>query len=294
MIEVSDSRYPSIEKVADNIVKSCEAKGFKTQYEKALFLHDWITNNASYDHSLEYDGESGVLIRGTGTCESYHRAFTLLLNRMGIQCERATGNGHVWSCVKLDGKWTQIDPTWNGEKYTGSLAFMNHLYFGITDDMMKQVHSDHKPNASRPCTSYDSNYFLRSGEISRWTAPPRAADSCARQGWPADELHLGGRKELLPQCVQHRVSASCLSADEYELGAREHDNNGVLRENRFDERLLQRDGQEKGAGDRRGRRWLSTRVFVWLKRLIFLPGEGARKGDGIVEEDLGEVVVLLF
>ena len=171
MIEVSDSRYPSIEKVADNIVKSCEAKGFKTQYEKALFLHDWITNNASYDHSLEYDGESGVLIRGTGTCESYHRAFTLLLNRMGIQCERATGNGHVWSCVKLDGKWTQIDPTWNGDGHTGDLAFMNHLYFGITDDMMKQVHSEHKPNASRPCTSYDSNYFLRSGEISRWTTP---------------------------------------------------------------------------------------------------------------------------
>ncbi|WP_242370361.1 S8 family serine peptidase [Adlercreutzia muris] len=170
-IEVSDSRYPSIEKVADNIVKSCEAKNFKTQYEEALFLHDWIINNASYDHSLEFDGESGVLIRGKGTCESYHRAFTLLLNRMGIQCERATGNGHVWSCVKLDGKWTQIDPTWNGDGHTGDLAFMNHLYFGITDDMMKQVHSEHKPNASRPCTSYDSNYFLRSGEISRWTTP---------------------------------------------------------------------------------------------------------------------------
>ena len=170
-LTVSDSRYPSIEQVVANIVDQCKSKGFKTEYEKALFLHDWIINNATYDNSLLYDGESGVLIRGTGTCESYHRAFALLLKRMGISCERATGNGHVWSCVKLDGKWTQIDPTWNGEEHSGDLAYLRHLYFGITDDMTKLVHSEHKPVSTRPCTTYDSNYFLRSGEISRWTTP---------------------------------------------------------------------------------------------------------------------------
>lgn len=170
-ITVSDSRYPSIEQVVTGIVNQCKSKGFKTEYEKALFLHDWIINNATYDNSLLYDGESGVLIRGTGTCESYHRAFALLLKRMGISCERATGNGHVWSCVKLDGKWTQIDPTWNGEEHSGDLAYLRHLYFGITDDMTKLVHSEHKPVSTRPCTTYDNNYFLRSGEISRWTTP---------------------------------------------------------------------------------------------------------------------------
>lgn len=170
-ITVSDSRYPSIEQVVTGIVNQCKSKGFKTEYEKALFLHDWVINNATYDNSLLYDGESGVLIRGTGTCESYHRAFALLLKRMGISCERATGNGHVWSCVKLDGKWTQIDPTWNGEEHSGDLAYLRHLYFGITDDMTKLVHSEHKPVSTRPCTTYDNNYFLRSGEISRWTTP---------------------------------------------------------------------------------------------------------------------------
>lgn len=168
---ISDEATLSLDEVADGIVKECLAAGCSTDYEKALYFHDWIINHSEYDNSGIYMGADGVLLRGKGTCESYYRALALLLGKVGIPSERAEGNGHVWSCVRLDGEWTQIDATWNGGKYSESMDYMNHLYFGVTDEMIKKVHSDHEPVNSRLCTSYERNYFIRSGEISRWTDP---------------------------------------------------------------------------------------------------------------------------
>ena len=168
---ITDENAQSLDDVANNIVDECLAAGCKTDYEKALYFHDWIIDHAEYDHSGTYMGAEGVLIRGKGTCESYYRALELLLGKVGIPSERAEGNGHVWSCVRLDGEWTQIDATWDGGSYSKDLEYMQHLYFGVTDEMIKKAHSDHKPVDSRPCISYERNYFVRSGEISRWTDP---------------------------------------------------------------------------------------------------------------------------
>lgn len=168
---ITDETVQSLDDVANGIVNDCLAAGYRTDYEKALYFHDWIIDHAAYDHSGTYMGAEGVLLRGKGTCESYYRALALLLGKVGIPSERAEGNGHVWSCVRLDGEWTQIDATWDGGGYSGDLAYMRHLYFGVTDDMIKKAHSDHEPVDGRPCTSYERNYFIRSGEISRWTSP---------------------------------------------------------------------------------------------------------------------------
>ena len=170
-LTIDDPSAPSLETIASGIAADCNKQGFKTEYDKALYLHDRIIDNAEYDHSLVYMGASGVLLRGKGTCESYHRAFALLLRQVGIQCYRAEGNGHVWSCIKLDGEWTQVDPTWNGGTHPDSIGYQDHFYFGITDEMTKLVHSEHAPVASRPCNSLDRNYFIRSGEIAKWSDP---------------------------------------------------------------------------------------------------------------------------
>lgn len=170
-LTIDDPSAPSLETIASGIAADCNKQGFKTEYDKALYLHDRIIDNVEYDHSLVYMGASGVLLRGKGTCESYHRAFALLLQQVRIQCYRAEGNGHVWSCIKLDGEWTQVDPTWNGGTHPDSIGYQDHFYFGITDEMTKLVHSEHAPVASRPCNSLDRNYFIRSGEIVKWSDP---------------------------------------------------------------------------------------------------------------------------
>lgn len=169
-ITVNDPSAVSVDQEAANIANSILAKGYTSEYDKALEAHDIIAARATYDYSFTYDGVSGVLLRRTGTCESYHRAFALVLSKLGIACERAEGNDHVWSCVKLDGKWTQIDLTWDdSESATGDYAFLSHAYFGMTDEIAQMVHSDHNANTDRPCNDLSNNYFVRSGQIKDWS-----------------------------------------------------------------------------------------------------------------------------
>lgn len=112
-ITIQDAAYPSVEQIVDRVSAEC-LKSCSTDYDKALWLHDWIIKNAEYDNSYTYCSAEGVLARKIGTCESYHRAYVLLLDKVGIQTGRITGNGHVWTAVKIDGKWYQVDTTWDG------------------------------------------------------------------------------------------------------------------------------------------------------------------------------------
>ena len=172
-INIQDSKYPSVKQKVDDIVAQCLADGKSTDYEKALWLHDWIINNADYDYDdVSYCSAEGVLARGVGTCESYHRAYVMLLNKAGIQTGRIEGNGHVWTAVKMDGNWYQVDTTWDdmGSSFQGT--YYEHLYFGLTDYIIGLVHSDHKTAVpGYESTALENNYFIKTGGIKRWSDP---------------------------------------------------------------------------------------------------------------------------
>ncbi len=171
VLKIEDSRYPAVDQLVNTIADQC-LKECSTDFEKALWLHDWILDNADYDYSYSYCSAEGVLARGTGTCEAYHRAYVMLLNKVGIQTGRITGNGHVWTAVKMNGNWYQVDSTWDDKGENVFYEYEEHLYFGITDSIMGLVHSDHK--AAVPgyeSTALENNYFIYTGEISRWSDP---------------------------------------------------------------------------------------------------------------------------
>jgi hypothetical protein len=160
-----------VESKVSALAAECEAE-CSTDYEKALWFHDWIINNAEYDYEYKYCSAEGVLARGTGTCEAYHRAYVMLLNKVGIETGRIEGNGHVWTAVKMDGKWYQVDTTWDdmGDAYKGT--DYEHMYFGLTDEIIGLVHSDHASAvAGYESYSYEDNYFIKSGQISKWLDP---------------------------------------------------------------------------------------------------------------------------
>ena len=143
-----------------------------TDFEKAVWLHDWILDHADYDYSYSYCSAEGVLARGIGTCESYHKAYVMLLNKAGIATGRITGNGHVWTAVRMDGKWYQVDSTWDdmGAQYKGT--YYEHMYFGLSDYIMGLVHSDHTSAVSGyESTSLENNYFIKTGMITQWSEP---------------------------------------------------------------------------------------------------------------------------
>lgn len=171
ILNIHDSQYPSVEQIVENTVADC-VQSCTTDFEKAVWLHDWILDHADYDYSFSYCSAEGVLARGKGTCEAYHRAYVMLLNKAGIATGRITGNGHVWTAVRMDGKWYQVDSTWDdlGAQYKGT--YYEHMYFGITDYIIGLVHSDHSSaTPGYESTSLENNYFIKTGMITQWSDP---------------------------------------------------------------------------------------------------------------------------
>ncbi len=167
-VTINDPNYPTKEKVADRIASECKRKNFSTDYEKALWLHDWLLNHCEYD--IRYCNPEGALVRGEGNCEAYHGAFMMLLERVGIPCGRITGNGHVWTAAQLDGDWCQIDVTWDDYPQLTGYSDLKHLYFGLDDKLMGFAHSDH----TGAVAGYESNtlknhYYIKSGEIKKYS-----------------------------------------------------------------------------------------------------------------------------
>lgn len=170
----NDDAYPAVSAIVKSAVDKCSADTDGSDYARALWLHDWTLDRLEYDHSLNWCSAESGLTRHQGTCESYQRIYSKLLDAAGIANGRITGNGHTWNAVKIDGKWCQMDLTWDdtSDNWYGDLD-QRHLYFGLTDELMAIAHSDHTANYQKADYAYRStdlsnNYFVRNGKADEW------------------------------------------------------------------------------------------------------------------------------
>ena len=173
-VTVNDAARPSVTQIVNNAVDLCRQETNRSEYDMALWLHDWTLDQLEYDHSLNWCSAESGLTRHTGTCESYQRIYSKLLDAAGIANGRITGNGHTWNAVKIEGKWCQMDLTWDdtSDNWYGDLD-QRHLYFGLTDELMTIAHSDHTANYQKDGYAYRStdlsnNYFVRNGKADEW------------------------------------------------------------------------------------------------------------------------------
>lgn len=173
-VTVNDAARPSVTQNVNNAVAQCGQETSGSEYDMALWLHDWTLDQLEYDHSLNWCSAESGLTRHQGTCESYQRIYSKLLDAAGIINGRITGNGHTWNAVKIDSKWCQMDLTWDdtSDNWYGDLD-QRHLYFGLTDELMAIAHSDHTANFKKNDYAYRStdlsnNYFVRSGKADEW------------------------------------------------------------------------------------------------------------------------------
>lgn len=168
--------YEKVDKIVTSIIKP-----EMTEYEKEKAIHDYLIFNAKYnkigaekkDVSFEEHDAYGVLIKGTGVCDSYAEAFKMLLNKVGIECITVSGDqkdgkdddiGHAWSMVKLGGKYYHVDVTWDDREYDDGQNDLCYDYFNLTDENMAK---DHEWNADDypKCTNTDENYFYKNGKV---------------------------------------------------------------------------------------------------------------------------------
>lgn len=174
-IQVSDEAHPSVGAIVSAAVKKCNEETDGSDYEKALWLHDWLLLQLDYDHSLKWFSAESAFTRKLGTCQAYESAYSKLLTAAGITNAetRDTYDGHTWNALKLDGKWYQVDCTWDDTKDNYYNFDPTHLYFGLTDELMALAHNGHNKiytasDYETRSTSLADNYFVRNGDAANW------------------------------------------------------------------------------------------------------------------------------
>ncbi|MCR5700654.1 MAG: hypothetical protein K6G76_00735 [Lachnospiraceae bacterium] len=131
-------------------------------YESIKTVHDYLIDNIDYDKEYKnYDDLSGIK-DGVMVCQGYAMATFNLLTNMGIPVRiisgKSVGNDgdvgeHAWNIVNVDGKWYNLDVTWDDAGENG----INYQYFlkGSNDFPHHVPDSEYKEIAKQVCeTSY--------------------------------------------------------------------------------------------------------------------------------------------
>ena len=158
-----NDEYPSVYEVASDIVSQCRAEGITDDYETALWLHDWLTYNADYDQTYGHYHADGVLCGGYGVCDSYAKAYYLLLKEAGIGVDRINNIDHAWNAVELGGEWYYVDCTWDDNGY----GMEHHQYCFVPEEILSVDHP-FTYDSDYVCNSYRYNYYMQDGEAQVW------------------------------------------------------------------------------------------------------------------------------
>ena len=152
-----EEMFREMKQEAARILESAPKTG--SDYEKALFVHDYLVEHTTYDlQGSRRDGYQlchtayGALVGHSAVCMGYAAAYQYLLRELGVHCMYASGTvkesarsslslqsdgGHAWNCVELDGEYYWVDVTWddpldqNGQEIGGPVK---HEYCFVDDN----------------------------------------------------------------------------------------------------------------------------------------------------------------
>ena len=142
-----------------------------SDYDKILFVHDYIADNTTYDYAGAAADKSqlchttyGCLVDGKAVCEGYAESFTLIMNKLGIESGICTGSNHAWNYVKVDGKYYWLDITWDDLDSHATGYQAEHTYFLVNSDLLLRSRSiDWTQGYFPDCTAMDENYYVKNG-----------------------------------------------------------------------------------------------------------------------------------
>ena len=145
--------------MVDEFSLEYENSNIESDYDKAKFIHDYISNKVSYayddsgDASMEFWAHNilGVALNKGSVCESYAETYLFLSYRIDLEALIVLGysgtTGHAWNYVCVDGIWYGVDTTWDDAEQT-----LSYNYFLVSNNIMSYSHT---PNTN---TTYGIDY----------------------------------------------------------------------------------------------------------------------------------------
>ncbi len=131
-----------------------------SDYDKIKKIHDFIIKNASYDTYTQQYSAYDNLINKSSTCQGYMSLAYKMFTEAGIPCRIITGTGngesHGWNIVKLNGKWFNIDCTWDDPLTTSGENIATYDYFLKSDKDFK----DHSRDEEFNNEEFYGNYIM--------------------------------------------------------------------------------------------------------------------------------------
>ncbi len=129
-----------------------------SDHDKVRAIHDWMCCNIAYDYENYLNGTipddsyeiTGAMLEGKAVCQGYAETFQLFMDILGIPCETVSGKatnsqgntgGHAWNQVQVDGKWYNIDVTWDDPVPDKAGVVRQYNYFLVGNEQFYRDHS---------------------------------------------------------------------------------------------------------------------------------------------------------
>ncbi len=158
-----------LDKASEKLLAGVKENDSLSDVEKALILHDRLVLKMEYDYTYTNRDVYQAIVKGNGVCEGYTKAYTYLLNQVGIKNENclSTDLNHVWNIVYIDGTPYHVDVTWDDVSWAagerGIIGLVQHENFlRSTEGMIATKHEATDFNSTPTDTTYDSYFWQKS------------------------------------------------------------------------------------------------------------------------------------
>ncbi len=157
-----------VKRVVEDIIKDQ-----MNDFQRIKSINDWIVLNTEYSIDTNTSPHAAYTLfkEGKGVCQAYALASYRLLEEAGLQVRYVTGEAgnigedkvsHAWNQVKVDGKWYNLDTTWN-DPSPDKPGQVSYAYFLISDST---IGIDHFKDESRVYELADNNDYEYMREMS--------------------------------------------------------------------------------------------------------------------------------
>lgn len=190
-----------------------------SDFEIALYLHDYLCLHFAYDTDYEIYDMYGFLSSGEGVCQAYTLTYMQLLSRYGIASDVAVSRSmnHIWNVIILGGQPYHVDVTWDDPVPNVPGQTLHSNFLRSDDGIAGAGHYDWVSDLTCSSDAYESTFLT---EVSapfaytagRWTF----ADGAARAILEADFSTMStssvleiDEKWLTPDGGSYYVDAFC-------------------------------------------------------------------------------------